>query len=105
VAFEESEDERPEVLAEFFPEVVVGVDTEGGSRGGLPRFRGHRSKKLFLLPRTQPVNDRRVWSDDVADCRTLRCIQRYPALRNVANVAIGRGSDGLAQAWQVVGLS
>src|SRR6266849_5470785 len=45
-----------------------------------PRFRGHPVKPQPSSLRTQPGNSSRVWSDDVADYRTLRCIQRCPVL-------------------------
>ena len=45
-----------------------------------PRFRGHRLKQHSSSPRTRPVNGNRGSSDDVADCRTLRSIQKCPAL-------------------------
>src|SRR6266581_9167597 len=55
-----------------------------------PRFRGHPVKPQPFSLRTRPGNSSRVWSDDVADYRTLRCTQRCPvSLRPVC----GTGDD------------
>ena len=43
-----------------------------------PQFRGHPVKPPPSSLRTRPGNHSRVWSDDAADYRTLRCTQRYP---------------------------
>lgn len=56
----------------------------------LPQCHRHPLKQLYPSPRTQSVNDNRVSNDDVADCKTLRSIERHPAW---LHRGLGSGGD------------
>ncbi len=71
---------------------IVGKAMNNGDKLlNFPRFCRHRLKQLLSLPRTQPVNGSQAWSDDVADCKTLRSIQRCLAWRRLVSGSVDRG--------------